>query len=207
MDNVVQPQDRGVLRVLVGLGVAAIDADEGSLLVLDAAKNALVFAMVVSRNEASSTPLEGQAIPVGKGLTGLAAMTREVQIGAPTYVVGQELREGEGPEAVIAAPMLIDDECVGVITAVSYQTGRRFTAKDAALYGQLSTIAALVVQQRQQLAVLRSINNGTELTDTAQVAQEAQQWITRIATKAPSLMPSLSAMLAAMHQTVARDQT
>lgn len=143
-----QSTEASVLRVLVELGVQAIEADEGSLLVLDPAANELVFAMVVG---VDNSALVGKRVPVGKGLTGLAAVTREVQIGAPTYVVGQESKGGEGPQAVIAAPMLVRDECVGVLTAVSFKHGRRFQSRESALYARLATVAGLIVQQRRAL--------------------------------------------------------
>jgi GAF domain-containing protein len=145
-----QSTEASVLRVLVELGVQAIDADEGSLLVLDPSANELVFSMVVGVGTEDSALL-GKRVPVGKGLTGLAAVTREVQIGAPTYVVGQESKGGAGPQAVIAAPMLVRDECVGVLTAVSFKQGRRFQSRDAALYARLATVAAVLVQQRKAL--------------------------------------------------------
>jgi GAF domain-containing protein len=143
-----QSTEASVLRVLVELGVQAIEADEGSLLVLDPSANELVFSMVVGVEDSA---LLGKRVPVGKGLTGLAAVTREVQIGAPTYVVGQESKGGAGPQAVIAAPMLVRDECVGVLTAVSFKHGRRFQSRDAALYARLATVAAVLVQQRKAL--------------------------------------------------------
>ena len=203
---IVQPEDRAVLRVLVALGIAALGADEGSLLVLEPDKNLLTFAMVVRANEGESTPLEGQSIPVGKGLTGLAALTREVQIGAPTYVVGQELRQGSGPEAVIAAPMLIEDECVGVITAVSYQSGRRFSAKDAALYGQLSTVAAFVVQQRQQLATYKISAKRASTATNSLLYRDVIGSIDRLLQSSPAMLPAVLAILSALESTVAKDR-
>ena len=43
----------------------------------------LVFAMTVGSGGSEDT-LAGQRVPVGEGLTGLAALTHEVQIGVPT---------------------------------------------------------------------------------------------------------------------------
>src|SRR5581483_7371202 len=97
-----------VLRLLIELGMQVVDAHEGSLLVHDREKGDLVFAMTVG----GGGGLVGQRLPMNKGLTGLAAATREVQIGAPTFhLAGEGKVESKAtgsktPQAVIAAPML-----------------------------------------------------------------------------------------------------
>lgn len=144
------PEDL-VLRLLIELGAQVVDASEGSLLVYDREKNDLVFAM----NVGGSVELIGQRVPMNQGLTGLAAATREVQIGAPTFTGIKQAAErataSGGPEAVIAAPMMAGDDLVGVITAVSFSPGKRFTAKDGELYARLATVAGVVVEQRRGL--------------------------------------------------------
>jgi GAF domain-containing protein len=141
-----------VLRLLIQTGAQIVGAEEGSLLVLDEDTNDLRFAMTVGSEE-SEQKLLGQRVPLGKGITGLAASTHEVQIGAPTFMnVQQTEQRGGGPEAVLAAPMLIGDTLIGVITAVSFKKGKRFTSNDALLYGRFASIAGVVVDQRRRLA-------------------------------------------------------
>ena len=60
------------------------------------------------------------------------------------------------PTAVIAAPMLIDDRLVGVITAVSFKPGKRFTREHAALYARAASLAGVVVDQRRRIDALES---------------------------------------------------
>jgi putative methionine-R-sulfoxide reductase with GAF domain len=137
-----------VLKLLIELGAQVVDASEGSLLIYDPAKNDLVFAMTVGGPPA----LLGHRVPLDRGLTGLAAATREVQIGAPTFnVLGTTSNSAGEPEAVIAAPMLIADELVGVITAVSFKPGKRFSLHDAELYGRMASVAGVVVDQGHRL--------------------------------------------------------
>jgi GAF domain-containing protein len=143
-----QGQDAAALRLLVELGLQLVDADEGSLLLRDPDSDELVFSLVVG---AEGSALVGQRVPLGKGLTGLAALTQAVQIGAPTWVVGAESQGGEDPRAVIAAPLIVRDHCVGVLTAVSFREGRRFHGADANAYGRIAAIAAVLVQQRRGL--------------------------------------------------------
>lgn len=149
-----QTPEEHVLRLLIDTGAQFVNAEEGALLVLDEESNELLFVMTTSGAE-SEKSLIGQRVPLGKGLTGLAATTREVQIGAPTYKdIKQTEADGDeraNPNSVIAAPMLIGDTLVGILTAVSFKPDKRFTSKDALLYGRIASIAGLVVDQRRRL--------------------------------------------------------
>jgi GAF domain-containing protein len=151
------PEER-ILRMLIELGCEVVGGQEGSLLVYDKDADLLRFAMTVGDPE-SEKKLRGQAVPLGAGLTGLAAATLEVQTGAPTFKdVEQKQRAGDAsaPDAVIAAPMISGDELVGVITAVSFVDGKRFSSKDARLYAGFAAIAAIVVDLRRRLSAYES---------------------------------------------------
>ena len=151
------PEEK-ILRMLIELGCEVVGGQEGSLLVYDKDDDVLRFAMTVGDPE-SEKKLRGQAVPLGAGLTGLAAATLEVQTGAPTFKdVEQKQRAGDGstPDAVIAAPMVSGDELVGVITAVSFENGKRFSSKDARLYAGFAAIAAIVVDLRRRLSAYES---------------------------------------------------
>lgn len=150
-----------VLRLLVESGVQAVGGDQGSLLVHDRERRDLVFAMTTASG-AEEKALLGRRLPFGTGLTGLAAATRSVQVGAPTYTF-EGVKVSGAPrdaEAVIAAPMLVGDDLVGVMTAVSFREGKRFLAADATLYGRMAAIAGVVVLQRQRLASMERLAGG-----------------------------------------------
>jgi phosphoserine phosphatase RsbU/P len=147
------PEEK-ILRMLIELGCEVVGGQEGSLLVYDKDADVLRFAMTIGDPE-SEKKLRGQAVPLGAGLTGLAAATLEVQTGAPTFKdIEQKQRTGDSttPDAVIAAPMVSGDELVGVITAVSFEDGKRFSSKDARLYAGFAAIAAIVVDLRRRLS-------------------------------------------------------
>lgn len=151
------PEEK-ILRMLIELGCEVVGGQEGSLLVYDKQDDILRFAMTVG-DPGSEEKLRGQAVPLGKGLTGLAAATLEVQTGAPTFTdIEQNQRQGDSskPDAVIAAPMVSGEELVGVITAVSFEDGKRFTGKDARLYAGFAAIAAIVVDLRRRLSAYES---------------------------------------------------
>ena len=168
-----------ILRLLVELGVQVVGAQEGSLLVLDPEGKHLVFAMTVGPRE-SAQALIGQRVPVGQGLTGLAAQTHEVQIGSPVYKDvrqagrrAQDTPDGQ-PTAVLAAPMLIDDELVGVISAVSFRQGKQFTPADAELYARIAAVAGVVVDQQKRLQMLGALQ-GEAAAPPARTERERQE--------------------------------
>jgi hypothetical protein len=180
-----QSDEANVLRLLIELGIQVAGATEGSLLVHDRTANDLVFAMTVGGRDV----LIGQRVPMSQGLTGLAAATREVQIGAPTFDIKQAEQRQDGPSAVIAAPMLVADELVGVITAVSFDREKRFSAADGDLYARLATVAALVVQQRRVLDAGQGVKAGDRDEDRVVAA------VGRIARARPSALRHVATLL------------
>jgi len=153
-----------VLRLLIELGAQFAGAQEGSLLVLDEERSELVFAMTVGSAD-SEKSLIGQRVPLGEGLVGLSAQTHEVQIGAPRFDVPDAKQDGGKPTAVLAAPMLIGDRLIGVVTAVSFDPEKRFRSGDAMLYGRIATVAGVVVEQRRQLAAVEALQQQKELPE------------------------------------------
>jgi GAF domain-containing protein len=194
----VSPEGR-VLRLLVELGIQVAGADEGSLLVLDEKSRSLLFAMTVG-DRASEKALRGQRVPLGKGITGLAAATHEVQIGVPTYKDIRQTRRRGGaagaPEAVIAAPMLIGDTLIGVITCVSFKKGKRFSAGDARLYAGLASIAGVVVDQRRRLSASGGARPPLKaLGEIGTIEQEIAQSIARLSRKRPGALAHVAQIL------------
>jgi transcriptional regulator with GAF, ATPase, and Fis domain len=187
-----------VLRLIIEMGARAVGADEGSLLIFDPKTDELVFIMTYGSSE---EVLIGQRLPVGKGITGLAAASREVQIGAPIY---KDIKQTEAIgtiQAVIAAPMVLGDDLIGVITAVSTKPDKRFTMADGQLYASLATVAAVVVHQLQRI---RALEGGTEpnrepaalAADPAQ--QEVMDRISRLLQRDPQVVRQVATMLGAI---------
>ena len=186
------PEEK-VLKLLIEVGAQVVDADEGALLVFDPEKNDLAFAMTVG----GAQSLIGQRVPLDKGLTGLAAATQEVQIGAPTYTGVKQA--SVGPEAVIAAPMLVGDDLIGVLTAVSFKKGKRFSAKDGELYGRLASVAGVVVDQRRRLQrIVGAAPAGTP------VQQSIAESLGRIARSGPAALAHTARVLVEIDGLVAR---
>lgn len=136
------------LRALLDRARVLVGGDEGSVLLLDGEARELVFTLTVGSPRSEAT-LRGQRVPLGQGITGLAAATCAVQIGAPTYVDVEQSRRADGqegqPAAVLAAPMLARTGLVGVLTTVSFAPEHAFTGAHAELYAALGAVAAGIV--------------------------------------------------------------
>jgi len=153
-------KDDELLRLIMEIGVAMMRADEGSLLLLDREKEELEFRITIG-GPAVEQKLKGQRFSMHKGITGLAALTGEPQTGAPTYhgVKQPEYKAGHSkePEAVLAVPMLVEEEVVGVITAVSFKAGRTFSPEDVQLYCRFAKLCGTVIRQRRREESVRRI--------------------------------------------------
>lgn len=140
------------LKTLVRLGLAAIGANQGALLVMDESRNVLRFAFLVSRNglERHGRAFErlvGQEVPIGEGITGLAASERKAQYARIADNGKFHRVSGDGePSAVLAVPMLCEGGLYGTMTAISFDRDRAFAEEDAQLYGQYADVAAHVVR-------------------------------------------------------------
>lgn len=197
--------EENVLRLLIELGAQVVGAAEGSLLVVDEQSSELVFAMTVG-GAATEQKLVGQRIPLGEGLVGLAAQTQEVQIGAPKLdLPGAARAKGAGrgqPTAVLAAPMLIGDRLVGVITAVSFDEDKRFGSSDAMLYGRLAAVAGVVVDQQRRLTAVAALERGEAPPAAMGEAELAEQQILATVQRLVRLGPQVKTRVAALLRAV-----
>lgn len=169
-------KDDDLLRLIMEIGVGMMHVNEGSLLLLHRAKEELEFVMTIGRPEVEEK-LRGQRFSMHKGITGLAASTGEPQTGAPTYHGIKQLdykkKHPEEPGAVLAAPMLVENEVVGVITAVSFKEGFTFSTDDVQLYCRFAQLCGTVIRQRRREEAVRNILLGKK--GTASVSPEIQR--------------------------------
>ncbi len=140
------------LGKLVRLGLAAIRASQGAVLLNTNDGRALRFALVVSRSGLERHRqrfecLVGKEVPVGKGVTGLAALERK-----PHCAFGGESKDGffrvqgdGAPSAIMAVPMLYGETLIGVMTAISFDRDRAFPPESLDTYcGYAEVVAGLV---------------------------------------------------------------
>ena len=188
------------LRQLLTLATSAVGAEEGSLLVWDEEIGELRFVATIG-NEASEAALMGQRVPLGKGITGLAAVTREVQVGAPTYRdIRQTERLAAGPEAVVAAPVVVADRLLGVITGVSFEQGRRFGRQEAVAYGEYAAVTAVLLEQARRLAAVAALESGAPLMTpgTAAIEREIVDRLARLISNKAQTLGAVARLLEAV---------
>lgn len=138
------------LRLVLELGVESAGAQEGSVLILDARSQELIFLMT-GGDMLSEATLTGQRVRVGEGLTGMAAKTGDIQIGAPVLrsVAQPAHHQFKAPTQIIAAPMLAGRSVVGVLTAASYVPDRRFSNDEVRLFGRFASMGAIIVAEHR----------------------------------------------------------
>lgn len=150
-----------VLEQLIQIGLKILNASQGSLLVVEPDRKNLRFAMVASKSGLANIrrlfmQLVGKTVPIGEGITGMAALTHDIQTSTRASD-GEKFFHvhGDGsPNAVLAAPMLIGEHLIGVMTAVRFDRGKPFSAEECKTYGMFANVAAVVVDQQQRLATL-----------------------------------------------------
>jgi GAF domain-containing protein len=196
------PEEK-ILHLLIELGVQMVVADEGSILVLDEDTQELVFAMTAGNPE-SEMHLRGQRMPMDKGIAGMAAVTREAQTGAPVF---SKIDQWPGrtpvrePAAVLAAPMLIADNVVGVITAVRFSGEARFKGKEVELYSRFASLAGAFVEMRRRLVRLEvsRVPVGNEASSERQALEDRIiASVRHLVLARPDSLKSVAAMLQAV---------
>jgi GAF domain-containing protein len=192
------------MRRVLALAVAAIEADEGSFLALDENLGELRFVATVG-NEESERALLGQRVPLGSGISGLAAATGEVHVGAPTFKdIHQTERLSAGPEAVVAAPLLSGDRVLGVMTGVSFQPGRRFGQREVAVYGEHAAVMAALLEQGQRLDAIGGLDAEGSIAapGAANLEKEIVARLARLGSGSPEALGAAARLLEAVEALV-----
>ncbi len=152
--------EAAAISQLMELARVHVGGDEGSLLVLDDDANELVFAATAG-HPLGGEGLLGSRVPLAGSLSGLAFLAREVQIGAPVFEDEAHTRrvdDGGAPSAVIAAPVHVAGEPVGVLTAVCFEPGRSFDGVAGTFYGRVAAIVGVIVDRGQRIAAARGMD-------------------------------------------------
>lgn len=203
--------DLAPLSAYLGLG-AAINEDQlltmvlksamyvvggggAGLTLLNPTSQTLVFRAAIGDG---ADGIIGYEVPLHGSQHGLAFATGEVQASTP---LNKDIEEQVNTRFrnVLVAPLLIDDDPIGTISAVNKQNGEHFTPADIDAYRHFADLAALVVRQRQREAGLYQLlqdpqKTSTELTSLnftdqdRQIAQIMHSVVT-LSSQQPDLLP------------------
>ena len=142
-------EKKKAIENLLFLSLSVVSGSQGAFLSVDKDRNLLRFeAVAVCAGllpiiDTISERLVGKSVPIGEGVTGRAAATREVQFATSADGSIFSRVDGDGkPNAVLAVPVLKGEELVGVMTAVCFDREHELsgTAKDT--YVAAAQIAA-----------------------------------------------------------------
>jgi GAF domain-containing protein len=194
------------LKQIVDLGVFAVNADGGALLVVEPETSNLLVAITTGSSPSQKKDLVGDRYPIGEGLAGLAALTQHVQVGAAVYRDAERTqRLSDDTESEIVAPMLLGDRTIGVLKAVTFVKGRLFTAREIDLFARFARIAALLVEQTRTIrASDGDLPNLEGLGDTARLEQQIISRLQRVVTDWPGALTPLVKILEGIDQIAAR---
>lgn len=95
--------------------------------------------------------------------------------------------------------MLCGDELAGVITAVTFETGRRFTADQARLYARARAVAGVVIEQSRRLRALERDSSSGAAEGSAREARVRQRF-ERLLEERGSRIADVEALLAALER-------
>jgi GAF domain-containing protein len=194
------------LKQIVDLGVFAVDADEGALLVVEPESSNLLVAIRTGSSLGQRKDLVGDRYPIGEGLAGLAALTQHVQVGAAVYRDAERTqRLSDDSESEIVAPMLLGDCTIGVLKAVTFAKGRIFTAREVDLFSRFARIAALLVEQTRTIKARDGdLPNLEGLGHTGRLEQEIISKLQRVVADWPGALTPLAKILDGIDQIAAR---
>jgi len=153
-----QMEDDELLTTLLRCAMHVVRGGGAGLTLLDRAKARLVFRAAIGDG---SEGIIGYEVPVEGSQHGLAFATGEVQASKPIHTEIEAAAKAAFRN-VLVAPLIVDGEPIGTMSAVNKQDGDRFTAQDMAAYKLFADLAALIVRQRLREAVLKQIMAGKE---------------------------------------------
>jgi transcriptional regulator with GAF, ATPase, and Fis domain len=145
-----------LLELLVGTAAQVLSAQSASLLLLDRATQELVFEVALGVAAAEAAKFR---VPVGQGIAGWVAssgqpVARSDVAHDPHFAADMAQRIGYVPQTILAIPLRLDEDVIGVIELFDKTTGQPFTADDMELLDQFGRAAAAAIEQSQVMGDL-----------------------------------------------------
>ena len=142
---------RIVLNAIMEKAVEILDAEAGSLLLIDEKTQELVFEVILGP---AASKLAGQRLPMGKGIVGAVAQSGRPQIVNSAQTDTRWLRDvGQTDRfvtrALLTVPMKAKDNVIGVIQVLNKIDGTPFDEDDQTLLESFAGNAAVAVENAQ----------------------------------------------------------
>jgi GAF domain-containing protein len=164
---------RALLNAIVEVARSIFGARASSILLLDEESDELVFEAVVGEGE---NELLGMRFPAGKGIAGWVLATRTPLVIEDVRTdprFASDVAEGTGyvPSGLMAAPLLHDEDALGVLEVLDRPEQSLFSLQEMELLGLFANQASIAVDllQRARRAE-RVLAEDGELTVVADLA-------------------------------------
>jgi GAF domain-containing protein len=137
--------ERSLLQSIVEVARTVFGAAAASVFLLDEETDELVFEAVAGEGEED---LVGLRFPSGTGLAGWVVMSGQSMLvddvnQNPQFARDAAESTGYVPTSILAAPLIRDGDCIGVLEVLDRGTRARGDLSDVDLIGMLSTEVAL----------------------------------------------------------------
>lgn len=150
------------LHSIASAAARVLDAEAGSVLTLDPRRQRLVFAAAIG---GGGENLLGEEMPADQGIAGRALQTGQPVLvdnvrEDPDFFGGIDEKSSFTTRHLIAAPMLLREQPVGVVEVVNRRGTGSFTKRDVELLQLFANLAAASVTNAQRHETIRRENEG-----------------------------------------------
>jgi signal transduction histidine kinase len=137
-----------LLQKILESAVNILNAEAGTLFLIDEATEELVFRVVIGP---ASQSLIGQRLPRGSGIAGKAALERRAMIEnnveqVASWDASTDQRSGFRTQSVLAVPLELKDRVIGVLEVINRRDRLPFREEDASLLTAFAAQAAIAIE-------------------------------------------------------------
>lgn len=148
-----------LLEQIVLTAASVMRASAAALFLVDEETDELVFEIVHGGGGGS---LRGTRLPAGKGIAGYSAMTGQVIAVNEVEKDPRWARDVKSvvdykPRCILCAPMIHEDNVVGILEILDKTDGKAFTAEDIDVATHFANLAARTIEQSRISASLEAI--------------------------------------------------
>ncbi|HLX58323.1 MAG TPA: GAF domain-containing protein [Ktedonobacteraceae bacterium] len=167
-----------LLEQIVRTANHVLRAHAGTLYLVNENTEELVFEVALGER---GDMLRGTRFPIGQGIAGWVAASGEAIAIAdvqqdPQWATGIGQRLGYAPKTMLAMPLLLRDNVIGVLQLMDKDDGSPFSAGDMATLGLFAQQAAVAIAQSRSLLSLSSLLRAL-LTDQENPAMQAAAFV------------------------------
>lgn len=149
-----------LLESIMESAKAVFRTEGSSLMLVDPKKEYLYFQVVTGEKKEEIQKIK---VPMGQGIAGTVAVTRKPMIindaiNDPRVFRGVDEASNFVTRNILAAPLIVEDEVIGIIEAINTIDRNHFTQAELDLFLSFSSACALAIQKTKLLGNLEATN-------------------------------------------------